>query len=151
MQAGHTHETFARDKDVKMGTDRGFGLTFALVFAVLGVWPAIALRGSPHFEPARLRWWCLALAIAFLVAALLASPLLRPLNSLWFKFGLLLSTVMTPIMMGILFVLAVVPTGLVMRLWGQDLLRQKFDRQAKSYWIMREPPGPARESMRNQY
>ncbi len=151
MKAGQTHEVLAPGHDVKMGSERGFGIVFAVVFALIGVWPAIALGWVPRFDPAALRWWPLAIAAAFLVVALLVPSLLRPLNWLWFKFGMLLSKVMSPIVMGLVFVLTVVPTALVMRLRGRDLLRLNIDRQTKSYWIMREPPGPAGDTMRNQY
>jgi hypothetical protein len=150
-KAGQTHEALARGHDVQMGSERGFGLVFAVVFALIGVWPAIHLGWAPRFDIDALRWWSLAIAAAFLAVALIAPSLLRPLNWLWFQFGMLLSKVMTPLVMGIMFVLTVVPTALVMRLRGKDLLRLKIDRQAKSYWIMREPPGPARDTMRNQY
>ena len=89
--------------------------------------------------------------IIMVAAGLLVPSLLRPLNWLWFKFGMFLSMVMTPIVMGVLFVSTVVPTALVMRLRRRDLLRLKIDRQSKSYWIMREPPGPGGDTMRNQY
>jgi hypothetical protein len=151
MSASRTHEAFARGHDVKMGSERSFGVVFAVVFALIGVWPAVTLGWRPRFDPDLLRWWSLAVAAAFLAVALAYPPLLRPLNRLWFRFGLLLSRVMTPIIMGLLFVLTVVPTAIVMRLRGHDLLRLKLDRQAKSYWIMREPPGPARDTMQNQY
>jgi hypothetical protein len=151
MKGSQTHETLVRGHDVKMGSERGFGLVFAVVFALIGVWPALTLRWVPRFDPDLLRWWALAIAAAFLVAALVAPFVLRPLNRLWFKFGMLLSMVMTPLVMGILFVVTVVPTALVMRLRGRDLMRLKLDRRAKSYWILREPPGPPGETMRNQY
>ncbi len=90
-------------------------------------------------------------AAAFSAAALLSPSVLHPLNRLWFAFGHLLSKVMTPIVMGLLYVLAIVPTAFIMRLRGHDLLRLKLDRDVKSYWIVREPPGPARGSMTNQF
>jgi saxitoxin biosynthesis operon SxtJ-like protein len=151
MKEGHTHETLARDHDVKMGSDRGFGVVFAVVFALIGIWPALRLGWIPRFDAAALRLWALAVAGLFLAAAVLSPSLLHPLNRLWFAFGLLLGKIMAPVVMGLLFVLAVVPTGLIMRLRGLDLLRLKIDRGSKSYWIMREPPGPARDSMKNQF
>jgi Saxitoxin biosynthesis operon protein SxtJ len=147
--AGQTHEALARGHDVKMGSERGFGVVFAVVFALIGVWPAVHLGWAPRFDAEALRWWSLAIAAAFLAVALTVPSVLRPLNRLWFQFGMLLSKVMTPIVMGILFVTTVVPTALIMR--RKDPLRLKLDRQAKSYWIMREPPGPARDTMGNQY
>jgi Saxitoxin biosynthesis operon protein SxtJ len=151
MSTRSTHEVLARAHDVKMGSERGFGIVFAVVFAVIGVWPAISLGWRPRFDPALLRWWSLAISAGFLALGLLYPPVLRPLNRLWFLFGMVLSRVMTPIVMGLLFILTVVPTAIVMRLRGHDLMRLKLDREAKSYWIMREPPGPSGNSMKNQY
>ena len=151
MSAGQSHETPTGAHEVKMGSERGFGIVFAVVFALIAAWPAVSLGWRPRFDPALLRWWSLAIAACFLVLALIYPPVLRPLNQLWFKFGMLLSRVTTPIVMGLLFVVAVVPTALVMRLRGHDLMRLKLDRKAKSYWIMREPPGPAGDTMKKQY
>ena len=134
-----------------MGSEKAFGLVFAVVFGLIGIWPAVTVGWMPHINPTAFRWWSLVIAAAFLAAALLYPSLLAPLNRGWFKFGLLLSKVMTPIVMGIVFVFTVVPTALIMRLRGNDILRRKMDRSAKSYWITREPPGPARDTMRNQY
>jgi hypothetical protein len=150
MRPRQTHEALTSSHQVKMGSERGFGIVFAVVFALIGVWPAFSLRRL-RFDPGMLRWWSLVIAIAFLAAALVYPAVLRPLNKAWFLFGMLLSKVMTPIVMGLLFVLTVVPTGIIMRLRKHDLLRLKLDRNAKSYWIMREPPGPPGDTMRNQY
>ena len=150
MRPRQTHEAHTASHDVKMGSERGFGVVFAVVFALIGVWPAFSIW-RPRFDPGMLRWWSLAIAIAFLAVALVYPVALRPLNKAWFLFGMLLSKVMTPIVMGLLFVLTVVPTGLIMRLRKRDLLNLKLDRTAKSYWIEREPPGPPGDTMRNQY
>ncbi len=151
MMSPHPHEPPTPGHSVKMGSDRGFGLVFAAVFAVIGVWPALKLGWTPRLDPGALRIWALAIAAAFLVVAVAAPTLLNPLNRLWFAFGLLLGKVMTPIVMGLLYGLAVVPTGFIMRLRGHDLLSLKLDRARKSYWIMRQPPGPARDTMTNQF
>jgi hypothetical protein len=76
---------------------------------------------------------------------------LNPLNRLWLKFGLLLYKIVNPIVLGLLFFATIAPIGLIMRLTGKDFLRLKLDREAKSYWIERAPPGPSPQSMRNQY
>ena len=114
MRPRQTHEARTASHDVKMGSERGFGIVFAVVFALIGVWPAFSIW-RPRFDPGMLRWWSLAIAIAFLAVALVYPAALRPLNKAWFLFGMLLSKVMTPIVMGLLFVLTVVPTGLIMR------------------------------------
>lgn len=126
-----------------MGSERSFGLVFVVVFAVIGFWPL--LKGEP------LRLWALGAAAVLLVLALAVPAALKPFNRLWFRFGLLLHKVMTPLIMGLMFFGAFMPTGLIMRALGKDILRLKFDPQAQSYWIERHPPGPAPESLRNQF
>lgn len=137
------HEDFKHDDDVKMGSERGFGLVFAVVFAIIGAWPLL-----DSVEP---RWWAFAIAALFVIAAYIAPALLRPLNVLWFKFGLLLYKVVNPIVMGLLYYVTVVPIGLLMRAVGKDPLNRAFQPDAKSYWIVRDPPGPEPESMKNQF
>jgi hypothetical protein len=87
----------------------------------------------------------------FLAVAFLWPAALKPLNRLWFKFGLLLHAVVSPLVMGLLFYVAVWPTGLVMRALGRDLLRLKREPDSDSYWIVRRPPGPAPETMKDQF
>ena len=82
---------------------------------------------------------------------LVRPSLLAPLNRLWMRFGLLLHKIVNPVVMGIIFVLTVVPIGLVMRMIGKDILHLRFDKQCDSYWIRRDPPGPSPESMDNQF
>jgi hypothetical protein len=137
------HEDFSREEHVKAGTDRGFGLVFAGVFAILA---ALSLwRGSETWH------WTLPIAAAFLVIALTIPRILNPLNRLWLKFGLLLYKVMNPLVLGLLFFVTIMPIGLVMRAFGKDFLRLRLDRNAKSYWIDRTPPGPPPQSMKNQF
>jgi hypothetical protein len=138
-----THERLVREETVRGSSDRSFGLVFAVVFAIIGLWPLLGDRD--------IRIWSLAIALVFLAAAVLRPALLAPLNRLWTRFGLLLHRFVNPIIMGLLFYLVVTPTGLVMRMLGKDLLRLRFDRQAKSYWIDRRPPGPAPETMKDQF
>ncbi|MFB9268559.1 SxtJ family membrane protein [Bradyrhizobium erythrophlei] len=98
----------------------------------------------------RLWPWALSAAVLLLVVAWRRPSLLHPLNRLWMKLGLLLHKLVNPIIMGLLFYGTILPTGLVMRLRGRDLLRLKREADAASYWIAR-PPGPAPETMRDQF
>lgn len=123
---------------IKMGSERSFGLVFAGVFA------AAALLPLTHGHSARL--WALPVAALFLGFALIRPALLAPLNRLWFRFGLALGKVMTPVMMGLLFVIAVIPTALAMKLLRKDPLQRYLSADAATYWERRErQPGPMRE------
>lgn len=125
------------------GSNRNFGLVFACVFAVLGAWPLLRHGVAP-------RWWMLAVAAVFLSLALLAAEKLAPLNRLWFKLGLALHGVISPLIMGLLYYGAVTPMGLILRAAGKDLLRLQRE-DSPSYWVSREPSGPAAGSMKNQF
>jgi hypothetical protein len=118
-------------------------MVMAGFFGIVGLWPLL--------EPAEPRWWSLAIAAAFLVLAALVPRSLTPLNRLWTAFGLLLHKITNPLFLGVIYFLAVVPTGLVLRALGKDLLRTRFDKSAASYWIKREPPGPPPATMTRQF
>jgi hypothetical protein len=137
------HEDLERQGEVKAGSDRAFGLVFAAVFLVVGLWPLLGDGG--------VRLWALAVAALLLAVALLRPALLGPANRLWLKFGELLHRIVSPVVLGVTFLLAVLPVGLLMRLTGKDPLSRKFDPQAASYWIPREPAGPAPETMKDQF
>jgi predicted membrane metal-binding protein len=143
VQKPDFHEDFRRDDEVRVGSERGFGIVFAVVFAVVAVYPI--------WNGDAIRWWALAIAIFFLAAGMFAPRLLRPFNRVWFAFGLLLHKIVNPLVMGLLFFATVTPTAIILRLFGKDPLRLRFDRDAKTYWIERRPPGPAPETMRNQF
>ena len=118
-------------------------MVFAVVFTIVGAWPLLDATAP--------RWWVLAVAMVFLVLALVRPALLAPLNRLWTQFGLLLSRLTQPVVLAMLFYTAVAPMGLLARLFGKDLLELKLDRDAESYWIARQPPGPEPETMSNQF
>ena len=137
----NTHESYIERTDVKSGSERSFGLVFAAVFGVVALWPL--LDGDD------VRVWAAVAAVVFALAALVYPAVLKPLNLVWFKFGLLLHKIVNPIIMGMLFYLTIMPIGLIMRLSGKDILNLKIDKSAPSYWIKRESPEP--DSLRNQF
>ena len=137
------NEPVVSRRRVTGASDRSFGIVFAVVFAVLALWPW-AFGGE-------LRWWSIIVAIAFAVVALSYPRLLAPLNRIWFRLGVALHRVINPIVMSLIYYCAVVPTGLILKLSGKDPLRLTLDRQAASYWIVRKPPGPAPGSMSKQF
>ena len=138
-----THEDFDREEHIKGSSNRSFGLVFAVVFFLIGLFP---LLGSGS-----IRLWSLGLGAAFLIVSLLRPQVLQPLNKLWTRFGLLLNKIVSPVMLAALFFLVVTPTGLLMRLFSGNPLKPGFDRKAESYWVKRDPPGPKPESMSNQF
>jgi Saxitoxin biosynthesis operon protein SxtJ len=137
------HESFERD-DVKVGSERSFGIVFATVFALIALWPLI-------FGGGRIRIWALVIAVAFLAVALARPALLRPLNIGWFYVGKLLHHVVNPLVMGVIFLIGVVPTALVMRARGRDPLRLDSAKTAGTTWVERVPPGPAPDTMKNLF
>lgn len=143
MERQSLHEDLRRESDTKIGSERGFGLVFAGVLLLVALAPLVR-----QHQP---RYWALGLAAAFLVAALAAPRSLRPLNQLWFRFGLVLHRIVSPLILGMLFFLTVTPVAFIYRLRGKDPLGLKFDRQRKSYWIVREPPGPPPDTMSKQF
>lgn len=126
-----------------MGSDRGFGLVFAFVFAIIGLWPL--LGGG------QVRLWSLGIAVAFVAVALVFPRILKPLNKIWFKFGLLLGKIVSPIVMTAVFFVAVTPVGWLVRLFGKDLLNLRIKRDAPSYWVHRSDSESPMSSMKKQF
>ena len=128
-----------KNTEIKISSNKSFGVVFFIVFLIVSIYPLI--------NNGELRIWSLITAIIFLILGLINSKVLTPLNELWFKFGLLLGKVVSPLIMGIIFFLVVTPIGLIMRIIGKDLLNLKFNNK-KSYWI--EKTGP-KSKMKNQF
>ena len=137
------HENFQRSGEVEVGSDRSFGVVFAIVFALIG---AVPLVGG-----GALRLWALAVAGVILVIAIAAPKILQPANRLWMRFGQLLHRIVTPVILAFVFISTVMPTALVMRLMGKDPMHRKFEPQSSSYWIKRQACEPAPDTMKNQF
>ena len=127
------------NKNIKLPTNKNFGIVFSIVFLIIALFPLINNES--------LRIWSLIISAVFLFLGLINSKILTPLNNIWFKFGLILGRIVSPIIMGVVFFLVVTPTAFIMRLVGKDLLNLKFNKH-KSYWI--EKNGP-KSNMKNQF
>jgi len=141
-----SHEDFAEYSVVEGPSDRKFGLTVGGVLALIGMvrWLAFdAGRTSAAI--------ILSVGFALILAAIVAPGLLRHLNSTWMKLGLLLSRIVNPIVMLLLFVFIFVPVGFVMRVAGRDALGVRRSSETGNYWIKRDPPGPAPETIIHQF
>ena len=124
----------------EQSSEKSFGIVFSIVFLIVALYPLINSES--------LRIWALVVSIIFFLLAFLVPKILVLPNKLWFKFGLLIGSIVAPIVMAFVYFVTVLPTGLIMRLLGKDLLKQKLDKNAKSYWVKRsEPMG----SMKNQF
>ena len=115
--------------EIKISSNRSFGIVFFIVFLLIAVWPLI--------DGQSLRVWSLIVSLIFLVLGLLNSKLLNPLNLAWVKFGKILGKVVAPIVLGVIYFIIITPIGLFLRLTGKDLLQTKFSKN-NSYWIKRE-------------
>tara|TARA_B110000261_G_C13059013_1_gene347385 strand:- start:618 stop:1022 length:405 start_codon:yes stop_codon:yes gene_type:complete len=124
----------------KQASERSFGIVFAIVFLIVALYPLLNSND--------IRIWALILSIIFLILAILFPNTLEILNKLWFRFGMLIGSIIAPIVMAIVYFLTVLPTGIIMRLLGKDLLSQKLDNNSKSYWIKRDEK---MGSMKNQF
>ena len=115
---------------INISSNRSFGLVFFVIFLIVALWPL------KYEEDIRL--WSLVISIIFFILGVINSKLLTPLNKLWFKFGILLGSIVSPIIMGIVYFTVVTPTGVLMRLLGKDLLRTSKIKNTSTYWIKRD-------------
>ena len=122
-----------------MSSNRSFGVVFFLFFLIVSIFPLL--------NDGNIKVWSIMLAVTFLILGILNSVILTPLNKTWFKFGILLGNVISPIVMGIVFFAVVTPTGLIMRIVGKNLLSLKKDNK-KSYWVEKSP---IKSKMKNQF
>ena len=125
--------------EIKIGSNRSFGIVFFTVFFIIATYPLV--------NNGEIRIWSLILSLVFLILGLLNSKILYPLNKIWFKFGLLLGRIISPLVMAIIFFLVVTPIGLMMRILNKDLLNLKFNK-SKSYWIEKNEQ---KSKMKNQF
>ena len=125
--------------DIKIGSNRSFGIVFFIVFLLIAIYPLLSGES--------VRLWSLAIATIFFILGIINSSLLSPLNKIWFKFGLLLGRLISPLVMSLIFFLVVTPIALLMKLLKKDLLNLKFNK-GKTYWIVKSGP---KSKMKNQF
>lgn len=116
--------------EIKKSSVRSFGFLFFIVFILIALWPMLAGEN--------IRYWAILISFIFFILGLLKSKILIPLNNAWIKIGEYLGKIIAPIVMFVIYFSIVTPIGLVLRLFGKDLLKLKFNKLEKSYWIKRE-------------
>ena len=125
---------------IKMSSNKSFGIVFFVFFLILSLYPLL--------NKEKLNLLFLIFSITFLILGIINSKILTPLNKVWFKFGIILGKIISPIIMGIIFFLVVTPIGLIMKTLGKDLLKLKYNKKDSTYWI--EKNGP-KSKMKNQF
>jgi Saxitoxin biosynthesis operon protein SxtJ len=143
VATGTLHEDLRREDQTTGPSDRKFGLTLGIVFALLAVLKLVE----------RSNWGIIwsVLALVLIGSALLRPSLLSVPNMIWLKLGLLLHRIVNPIIMALLFFGTILPIGLLMRVLGKDPLRLRLDKAADSYWLPRSDERPQSEAMRQQF
>jgi hypothetical protein len=128
-----------KKNNIKISSNRSFGIVFFIFFLIVSLYPLLSEN--------ELRLWALIISLIFLVLGLINSIILTPLNKSWYKFGILLGKIVSPIVMGVVFFLVVTPISLIMKLFGKDILNIKKN-EKQTYWI--EKTGP-KSKMKNQF
>ena len=125
--------------DIKISSNRSFGIVFFIVFILITFYPLI--------NQGEIRIWSVFISLLFLMLGIINSKILTPLNKVWFKFGIFLGKIISPIVMGLIFFLVVTPIAFLMRMLKKDLLNLKFNKN-NSYWIKKTDP---KSTMKNQF
>ena len=124
---------------IKLPSNRNFGIVFSIVFLIIATWPILNQN--------EIRIWSIIISLIFLILGLINSKFLSPLNKAWFKFGLILGSLIAPIVMGIVFFLVVTPTGLIMKALGKDILGLKRNKNS-TYWLEKDN---SNNNLKNQF
>mgnify|MGYP001448429379 FL=1 len=127
------------EKKIKVSSNKSFGIVFSIFFLLISIYPL--LNNDPIY------YWSLFVSFIFLVLGLMNSKILSPLNVLWFKFGILLGKIVSPVVMGIIFFLVVTPISIILKIFGKDVLNLKFNNN-KTYWIVKDGP---KSNMKKQF
>ena len=127
------------EQQIKISSNKSFGIVFFIVFLIIALYPMI--------KDGDIRLWSLIISLIFLILGLINSIILTPLNRLWFKFGIFLGKIISPIILGIIFFLVVTPTGILLRLFGKDVINLKYNKN-NSYWIKKTGP---KSKMKDQF
>ena len=127
------------DKKIKIGSNRSFGIVFSIVFLIIALYQLL--------NDDSVKIWLIILSLIFFILGLLNSNILSPLNRIWFKFGIILGGIVSPIVMGIVFFLVVTPISFIMKILRKDLLNLKMNKEP-TYWIEKDK---IKSSMKNQF
>lgn len=129
-----------KHKEIKTGSNKSFGIFFFVIFIIIALWPLLINE--------KIRIWSIIISIIFLTLGLLNSKILTPFNKLWMRLGILLGSIVSPIVMGIIYFGVITPIGLIMKLFGKDVLNLKLDKNKPTYWLKKDE---IKSKMKNQF
>ena len=119
-----------KQKEIKTSSNKSFGLVFFVLFMIIALWPLL--------NDGNIRIWSIIVSIIFLILGLFNSKILTPFNKLWMRLGILLGAIVSPIVMGIVYFAVITPIGLIMKLFGKDVLNLKIDKNKNTYWTLKK-------------
>ena len=119
-----------KQKEIKTSSNKSFGLVFFVIFMTIALWPLL--------NDGNIRIWSVIVSIIFLILGLFNSKILTPFNKLWMRLGILLGAIVSPIVMGIVYFAVITPIGLIMKLFGKDVLNLKIDKNKNTYWTLKK-------------
>ena len=129
-----------KSQQIKTSSNRSFGFVFFLFFLIIAVYPL--------FNSNSIYYWALFISFIFLVLSIMNSKILTPLNKIWFKFGLLIGLIISPLVMGLIYFVVVTPTSFIMKILGKDILNLKKNDKKNTYWIQKSEP---KSKMKKQF
>ncbi len=127
------------DSKIKLPSNKNFGIVFFIVFLIIALWPLLYEK--------EIRYWSIVLSIIFFILGILNAKILTPLNKVWFKFGVLLGAIISPVVLSLIFYLIITPISFILRIFGKDVLSLKY-KNSNSYWLKKETK---KSSMKNQF
>jgi len=119
-----------KQKEIKTSSNKSFGLVFFVIFMTIALWPLL--------NDENIRFWSIIVSIIFLILGLFNSKILTPFNKLWMRLGIFLGAIVSPIVMGIVYFAVITPIGLIMKLFGKDVLNLKIDKNKNTYWTLKK-------------
>ena len=126
-----------KHKEIKTGSNKSFGIVFFVIFIIIALWPLL--------KNENIRIWSIIISIIFLTLGLLNSKILTPFNKLWMRLGILLGAIVSPIVMGVVYFVVITPIGLIMKIFGKDVLNLKIDKNKNTYWTLKK-----KDSIKNE-
>jgi len=136
-----SHEQYIREYVIETASNRRFGLVVGGIFLLIG-----SIRAYLHWEIGWLAAILAAIGLILMLAAVTMPDALTPANRGWMKLGLLLHKITNPVFLGLMFVLAILPTGLAMRAFGKDPMARKLGKEER-YWVKRKTTTSSSETL----